>query len=106
MTDDALKAFGAIAGIAACLGIGALAITIDREERALIKGGHCTKVMEALYTPPPSAHSSCHGDGASRYCSTRYSQRDPYLRSLWRCVDPEDGRAHEFWRRTSEEFGK
>lgn len=105
MTDDALRLTGALSAIAIFVGLMAFAMTVDREERALIKGGHCTKVMEALYTPPPSAHTSCHGNGASQHCSTRYSQRDPYLRSLWRCVDPEDGRAHEFWRRTSEEFG-
>lgn len=105
MTDDALKAFGGLCGIVALLGIGALAVSIDREERALILGGHCTKIMEALYTPPPRAHRTCHGD-QGQYCSTWFSQPDPYLRSLWRCIDPEDGRAHEFWRRTSEEFGK
>ena len=96
------SAIGALVGLCLCVMLGMWAIQQDRHERALVAGGHCVKITEALYTPPPSAHSSCYGDGAYRSCSTRYSQADPYMRSLWRCQDDDDTR--EFWRRTSEEF--
>lgn len=96
-------------GIGSLMIVGAVtsAIITDRHERDLIKAGHCQKVLEALYTPPPTAHTSCYGEGSGPPCSTRYSQPDPYLRSLWHCTDPEgDGRRVEFWRRTAEERGE
>lgn len=74
----------------------------DRYERRLLAAGQCDKIMEALYTPPPRATTWCSDDGTS--CRTHYYQADPYMRSLWRCVDPgRDGARVEFWRRTSEE---
>lgn len=74
----------------------------DQRERDLLSSGTCTLVMEALYTPPPVGHTSCHGD-QSRSCTTWYSQADPYLRKLWRCPDPErEGVEVEFWRRSAE----
>lgn len=77
--------------------------TQDRRQRALLASGRCIQLVEALYTPPPRAHTSCYGDGTSQSCSTWYSQPDPYLRTLWRCPDPDrDGRQVEFWRRTAE----
>lgn len=100
-------------GMAAALGgVFVIALLIwavvqDRHQRALVDAGHCTKIAEALYTPPPTGHMSCHGAGDSRYCTTRYHQPDPYMRSLWRCADPaEAGRVSEFWRRTAEEHGR
>lgn len=104
---EVTKLAGGAAGLVALVGLGTMLVMADRHERALVAGGHCTKITEALYTPPPSARSSCYGEGASQTCTTRYYQADPYMRSLWRCTDPEDGgRASEFWRRTTEEFGK
>lgn len=97
------KAAAAVIAIAAVV----WGLLQDRHERALVAGGHCTKITEALYSPPPSARSSCYGEGASQTCTTHYYQADPYMRSLWRCADPEGGgRVREFWRRTTEEFGK
>lgn len=93
--------------LTAIVGFVGFDIVQERQQRALIADGHCTKVMEALYSPPPRAHSSCYGDGASRYCSTYYTQADPYMRSLWRCRSPEaDARPKEFWRATAEEFAR
>ena len=100
--DDAAKALGTLAGFCLIIVLLVWAVRQDRHERAMIASGHCLKITEALYTPPPSAHSSCYGDGAHRSCTTRYYQADPYMRSLWRCQDKDDTR--EFWRRTSEEF--
>ena len=100
--DDAARALGALLGFCLLIVLLIFAWRHDRHERALVAGGHCLKITEALYTPPPSAHSSCYGDGAHRSCTTRYYQADPYMRSLWRCQDDDDTR--EFWRRTSEEF--
>ncbi len=80
-----------------------LAIRQDRYERALLAAGDCALILEALYTPPPRAHTSCHGDGTSQSCSTWYIQPDPYMRSLWRCPDPKRAGAQvEFWRRSAE----
>lgn len=80
-----------------------LSIRQDRHERALIAAGVCETVTEALYVPPPVAHSSCHGEGAASYCTTYYTQSDPYLRTLWHCRDQDDaGRVSEFWRSSSE----
>lgn len=88
-------------------GIAVFAVLQSRHQLELIRGGHCRKIMEALYTPPPQAHSSCYGEGATRYCSTYYTQADPYMRSLWRCTDPErHDHPTEFWRRTAEELTK
>lgn len=101
------KLLGGAVGATILVGVSAMAVLQNRHERELIAGGHCEKVLEALYTPPPSAHTSCSGEDSSQYCSTRYSQGDPYMRSLWRCADPSrEGRGVEFWRRTSEEFAK
>ena len=100
--DDAARAFGALLGFCLIMALLVWVVRQDHHERALVAGGHCLKITEALYTPPPSAHSSCYGDGAYRSCTTRYYQADPYMRSLWRCQDDNDTR--EFWRRTSEEF--
>lgn len=94
-------------GLAIVLIAAAAVATVvqDRRERALLDGGYCTKVTEVLYTPPPSAHTHCYGDGPAQSCHTSYTQADPYMRSLWRCSDPErDGRTVEFWRRTAEEY--
>jgi hypothetical protein len=101
------KLLSGAVGATVIVGIGAMAIIEDQRERELIAGGHCQKVMEALYTPPPRAQSSCSGDGSSQNCSTWYSQSDSYMRSLWRCADPSrEGQGVEFWRPTAEEFGK
>lgn len=94
-----------ISGGAAVLmatGIAVVAAMQDRHQRGLITGGHCERVMEALYTPPPIATTYCYGEGSGPPCSTFYSQPDPYLRTLWRCK-AEGGRApEEFWRRSAE----
>lgn len=95
-------ALATVVSVVVMMPLGIWAFQQDRHERALVADGHCVKITEALYTPPPSAHSSCYGDGAHRSCTTRYYQADPYMRSLWRCQDDNDTR--EFWRRTSEEF--
>lgn len=101
------KLLGGAVGVTVLAGVSVMAFLDNRHEMELIAGGHCQKVMEALYTPPPRAHTSCSGEGSSQYCSTWYSQADPYMRSLWRCTDPSrEGRGVEFWRRTSEEYGK
>jgi hypothetical protein len=82
------------------------AIQQNRHERELIAGGQCQKVMEALYTPPLHATTSCSSTNPP-ICSTSVYQADPYMRSLWRCTDPSrDGQGVEFWRATAEEFGK
>lgn len=97
------KLIGGAVGLVAILGIGAAAVMQDGHERALLAGGHCQKLMEALYTPPPSANTTCSGSNPP-LCTTSVYQADSYLRSLWRCTDPEaDGRSVEFWRRTTEE---
>ena len=96
------RAVGTLVGFCLMIVLLVCAVRQDRHERALVAGGHCLKVTETLYTPPPSAHRSCFGDGAHRSCTTRYYQADPYMRSLWRCQD--EGETKEFWRRTSEEF--
>lgn len=103
MTFDPKLVLGGVGGLV-FVGAVTSAVIVDRHERDLIASGHCQKVLEALYTPPPSAHTSCYGAGNGPPCSTWYSQPDPYLRSLWHCTDPErDGRGLEFWRRTAEE---
>lgn len=97
------KAFGGVLVLAFLV----WAIQQDRHERALVAQGLCTKITEALYSPPPRASTRCHGSGSSSSCSTSYYQSDPYMRSLWRCRDPEQsGRQVEFWRRTTEEDGR
>ena len=96
-----------IGGAVAALVIGTvtlMAVQNDRHERALLSSGACKAVTEALYTPPPSAHTSCYGDSESRRCNTWYSQPDPYFRTLWRCADPDKGgKLVEFWRRSTDE---
>lgn len=100
--EDAKLLGGALA-VTVAIGVGALAITKDRYERALLAAGGCTAVMETLYSPPRQAHSSCSGDTGSQTCTTWYSSPDPYLRTLWRCPDPaRDGARVEFWRRSAE----
>lgn len=104
---DTDKAIGTLAGLCGLIAILVWAVQQDRHERALVKGGHCVKITEALYTPPPSSRRSCFGDGASQTCTTRYHQSDPYMRSLWRCADPDNGnKPTEFWRRSIEEFSR
>lgn len=85
------------------IAIGAAAgILRDRYERALLASGNCEFVMEVLHTPAPEHHTSCYGTPPTS-CSTWSSQPDPYLRSLWRCPDPDrDGARVEFWRRSAE----
>lgn len=101
------KLLGGAVGATVLVGVSAMAILENRHERELIAGGHCQKILEALYTPPHRAHSSCYGDGPDRVCSTWYTQPDPYMRSLWRCADPSrEGSGVEFWRRTAEELGQ
>ncbi len=103
-TPDGGKTAAALAAGIVVISVAA-AVMRDRHERALLDGGNCTKVTEALYTPPPSAHTHCSGEGAAQSCHTSYTQADPYMRSLWRCTDPErDNRTVEFWRRTAEEI--
>lgn len=102
MNGDLGKLVGG--AVAALIAVGTLMLAIrqDRYERALLAGGDCTLVLETLYTPPPVAHTTCVGE-QSRSCTTWYSQPDPYLRSLWRCPDPERAGAQvEFWRRSAE----
>jgi len=85
----------------------AVGIKLDRHQRQLIASGNCHAVAEALYTPPPSAHTSCYGDAATRHCSTYYNQPDPYLRTLYRCADPDKGgKLTEFWRRSTDGVGQ
>lgn len=101
---DLASIFGGAVVATLCVVLMVWLFQLDRHERALVAGGHCSKITETLYTPPPTGRTSCHGDGARQYCTTRYDQPDPYMRSLWRCMDPErDGRRVEFWRRTAEE---
>lgn len=92
------------AGIALAVITLTISAINDRRDRALLAGGHCTKIAEALHTPPPVAHTSCSGGDGSQSCTTWYSQREPYMRSLWRCLD--EGHPREFWRRTAEELGR
>lgn len=107
-TDQVLR--GAVVsslGLVIMVVVGGIAYLRDRYERALLAGGGCTAVIEALYTPPPRAHSSCSGDSGSQSCTTWYSQPDPYLRTLWRCPDPDHAGARvEFWRRSAERVQK
>lgn len=96
-----------IGGAVVAMAIGfvsLMAIQSDRQERALLASGQCLAVTEALYTPPPSAHTSCYGDAESRRCNTWYSQPDSYFRTLWRCTDASrGGKLVEFWRRSTDE---
>jgi len=92
---------GTVAGLVA-VGSIVVAVRQDSYERALLAGGDCALIMEALYTPPPTGTTIC-----SSYdppiCTTSFFQPDPYMRSLWRCPDPErDGAQVEFWRRSAE----
>lgn len=96
-------------GAVAVLTIGTVTVGLwlDRSQRALIDGGHCQQVMEVLYTPPPVATTQCYGEGSGPPCSTFYSQADPYLRTLWRCANPNPGGDDiEFWRRSAERHGR
>lgn len=94
-------------GLTVLIGIGTMAVIESRHQRELIDGGHCQKVMEALYTPPPTITTTCSPVGTSRICNSSYYQAPPYMRSLWRCTDPSrDGQGVEFWRRTAEEAGR
>lgn len=107
MTDALAKGIGT--GFVGALGLMLLfwAVEQDRHEQQLVADGYCSKITETLYTPPPRASTHCYGPDGSRWCSTSYSQPDPYMRSLWRCRDPEkQGQRVEFWRRTSEEAGR
>lgn len=102
-SKDRTKSIGAAIGLTITVGTIGDAIMQDRHERALLASGKCQAVAESLYTPPPSAHTSCCGDADSRSCSTYYTQPDPYLRTLWRCPDSDKGGALvEFWRRSTE----
>lgn len=105
--DDSARAIGTLLGFCLIIVLLVWAVRHDRHERALVAGGHCLKITEALYTPPPSARRSCFGNEASQTCTTRYHQPDPYMRSLWRCADPDNGnKPTEFWRRSAEEFSR
>jgi len=85
----------------------AVAVRLDNRQLRLITSGKCHAIAEALYTPPPSAHSNCYGDAATRHCTTFYSQPDPYLRTLYRCSDPDKGgKRTEFWRRSTDGVGQ
>jgi hypothetical protein len=101
---DMLKLAGGAVG-AAIIAVGlAQAVKQNRHELDLLVGGKCHALTEALYTPLPRAHSSCRGDADHRYCSTYYTQSDPYLRTLYRCTDPDrGGKQVEFWRRSTDE---
>ena len=103
---DAKVLAGAV-GACVMLGLTTAVVMQDRHERALVASGQCEKLREELFAPAPVAHSSCHGDPSFQSCTTYFTQADPYLRSLWRCKDPEarSGVA-EFWRRTAEEHGR
>ncbi|MGD9862543.1 MAG: hypothetical protein AB7S99_04955 [Pseudodonghicola sp.] len=97
---------GALAAVLA-IAIIVASIVQDSRERALLAAGLCDKITEALYTPPPSYHTDCYGADASQSCYTYVTEHQPYMRSLWRCADPEqEGRVHKFWRRSSEEVEK
>ena len=103
MSRDFATGIMATGGLVLTAGVVGLAITIDRHERDLIKGGHCRAVTEVLYTPPPTATTSCYGSNPP-ICSTHFIQADPYFRTLWRCHDPErEGREMEFWRRSRDD---
>ncbi len=102
MSQEAMghAAAGAV-GLLVLVGLMMLGFQRDKRERELLASGTCTLLMEALYTPPPVAHTSCGAEG--RNCTTSFSQADPYMRSLWRCPDPERAGAEvEFWRRSAE----
>lgn len=102
--QDIGKLIGGAVGALAIGTVTLMAVQNDRHERALLASGGCKAVTEALYTPPPSAHTSCSGDAESRRCNTWYSQPDPYFRTLWRCTDPDrGGKRVEFWRRSTDE---
>lgn len=80
----------------------AATIIQNRKQVQLISNGFCKVVTEALYTPPPVAHSTCTGGiNTTQHCQTYYTQSDPYMRTLWRCADPKRGdKVSEFWRRS------
>ncbi len=100
------KLLGGAVGATVLVGISAMAVLESRHQRELIAGGHCQKILEALYTPPPQARTSCSSTNPP-VCSTSIWQGDSYMRSLWRCTDPSrEGRGVEFWRATAEEYGK
>lgn len=102
-----LRSQARMIGWGACamfIGMSLMVIQKYRHESALLASGDCKAVTEALYTPPPTAHTSCYGDADSRRCNTWYSQPDPYFRTLWRCTDPDQGgKLVEFWRRSTDE---
>jgi hypothetical protein len=101
------KQIGAAIGLTITVGTIGYAIMQDRHERALLASGKCQAVAESLYTPAPTAHTSCYGPTESRRCSTYFTQPDPYFRTLWRCADPEtSGALVEFWRRSTEVFAR
>ena len=103
MIRDFSKPIAATVGAALTIGTIGLAISADRHERDLILSGHCRAVTEVLYTPPPTARTSCYGENPPT-CSTYFYQADPYFRTLWRCKDPErDGKPVEFWRRSRDD---
>lgn len=100
MTRDFSKLIIPSIGTALTVGTIGLAISADRHERDLIRGGHCRAATEVLYTPPPIATTSCSG-GNPPVCSTYFHQADPYFRTLWHCKDPDrNGKPIEFWRRS------
>lgn len=105
MNRDGLKLAGGAIGAGLIVAAVVGGVVSDQNQRALVASGICTKVTEAIYTPPPTAHSSCWREGAHQSCSTYHTQSAPYLRSLWRCPKEGDqGGVVEFWRRTTEEF--
>lgn len=107
VSDFDPKLLGGAVGVTAILGIGAMTVLQNQHERELIAGGHCQKVLEALYTPPPTITTTCSPVGSSQICNSSYYQSPPYMRSLWRCADPgREGKGIEFWRSTAEEIGR
>ncbi len=60
MREDGLAKLVAGGAVALVTIAGAaLAVIQDRFERGLLDGGHCERIMEALYTPPPSLTTIC-----------------------------------------------
>lgn len=93
---------GAAAATFIFVGVFCMALREHGRRDAMVKSGLCKAVTEQLYTPPPSSHTSCYGDEKYRHCNTYFTQSDPYLRTLWRCPEPDTlGESTEFWRRTS-----
>lgn len=104
LPKDTPQLVGGAVAVSAIVGVIAVAVSLDRHERALIASGHCRALTEQLYTPPPMVQTQCSGSGQSLSCFTYTIPMAPYFRTLWRCVDPDKGGAQtEFWRRSTDE---